>query len=116
MPNASDNEVGFITLYFAKYLEEQADQFHVWIVCASGIGTSELLKVKIEKSFNNITVDKVFSSFDDELYLDQNTDVDLIISTVVLPRKIQSAKSILISALLNETDKKMINSALQKIR
>lgn len=112
VPEASQNEVGFITLYFAKYLEQHTDSYHVWIVCASGVGTSELLKVKLENSFRNITVDRVLSSVDEKLKSVGN-DVDLIISTVTLPKSI-TAKHLLVSALLNEKDKEAISLALRK--
>lgn len=106
----SDNEIGFIILYFAKYIEQAQKEYHVWIVCASGVGTSELLKVKVQKAFSNIIVDRVIASLDQELY-DRNKKIDLIISTVELPEKFQ-AKSVIVSALLSEQDKEKIKGEL----
>ncbi|MCP0888028.1 PRD domain-containing protein [Ligilactobacillus sp. WILCCON 0076] len=111
LPITSDNEVGFITLYFAKYLETVAHKYHVWIVCASGVGTSELLKVKINNSFKNIVVDAVLSSVDDKLN-NIPEDVDLIISTVNLNKNI-SKKIVIVSALLNKLDKEKIDNELK---
>lgn len=113
--SVSQNEIGFITLYFAKYLEQQHRHYHVWVVCTSGVGTSELLKVKLENNFQNIKVDKIVSSFDDALNNIEKHQVDLIISTVILPDTV-SADYVLVSALLNEHDKEVINGALQKIK
>ena len=106
----SENEVGFITLYFEKSIEMSAKHYHVWIVCASGVGTSELLKMKIQREFKNIIVDRVTSSFDQSLYK-SNAFIDLIITTVDLPHKL-NVKNVVVSALLNEQDKKKIRDAL----
>lgn len=106
----SDNEVGFITLYFEKNLEISLKQYHVWLVCASGVGTSELLKVQIQHEFSNIIVDKVMSSFDENLYK-TNEKVDLIITTVNFSNKL-ATKSVTVTALLNNQDKRKIKEAL----
>lgn len=49
VPKISENEVIFITLYFEKNIDEITKKYYIWIVCASGIGTSELLKLKIQE-------------------------------------------------------------------
>lgn len=113
LPIISENEVGFITLYFAKHIEQLQKEYHVWIVCASGVGTSELLKVKIQSAFRNIVVDKVLSSVDDFLYR-QDVNVDLVITTVDLPKPFK-VKSVVVSALLTKKDKENIKSALYKV-
>lgn len=112
IPLISKNEVGFITLYFEKNIEEITKKYHVWVVCASGVGTSELLKLKIQKEFSNIIVDKVISSLDEQLYrLNNGSKTDLIISTVELPSYI-SNKYVLVSAMLNKQDKEKIKNAI----
>ena len=104
--------MGFITLYFEKNIEEITKKYHVWVVCASGVGTSELLKLKIQKEFSNIVVDKVISSLDEQLYrLNNGSKTDLIISTVELPSYI-SNKYVLVSAMLNKQDKEKIKNAI----
>ena len=45
----SDDEIGFITIYFAKYVEIFEEQLNILIMCTTGIGTSELLAVKVSK-------------------------------------------------------------------
>lgn len=112
LPNISENEVGFITLYFAKHIEQSQKQYHVWLVCASGVGTSELLKAKIQSTFRNITVDKVLSSVDETLYR-QDVNIDLVITTVDLSKEFK-VNSVVVSALLNNKDKENIKSALYK--
>ncbi len=36
-------------MYFARFLEQQDHKIQTLVICASGIGTSELLRVKLEK-------------------------------------------------------------------
>lgn len=112
VPEVSENEVGFITLYFEKNIEEITKKYHVWVVCASGIGTSELLKLKIQKEFRNIVIDRVISSLDEQLFTSStSTETDLIISTVELPKH-TAKKCVLVSAMLNEQDKEKIKNAI----
>ncbi|MEB3362934.1 hypothetical protein SDC49_02245 [Lactobacillus sp. R2/2] len=66
------------------------------------------MKLKIQKEFSNIIVDKVISSLDEQLYrLNNGSKTDLIISTVELPSYI-SNKYVLVSAMLNKQDKEKI--------
>lgn len=112
VPKISENEVGFITLYFEKNIEEITKKYHVWVVCASGIGTSELLKLKIQKEFRNIVVDKVISSLDEQLFTTNNSsEADLIISTVELPKNTRN-RYVLVSAMLNKQDKEKIKNEI----
>lgn len=112
VPKISENEVGFITLYFEKNIEEITKKYHVWVVCASGIGTSELLKLKIQEEFRNIVVDKVISSLDEQLFTtNSSSETDLIISTVELPKNMRN-RYVLVSAMLNKQDKEKIKDAI----
>ena len=49
----SEDEIGFLTLYFIRYLELHKSKIQAVIMCSSGIGISELLKMKIEKTFDS---------------------------------------------------------------
>lgn len=44
LPKINEDEIGFITLYFAQVLEENPNKIKSLIMCTTGIGTSELLK------------------------------------------------------------------------
>lgn len=58
--NITEDEVGYITLYFQVSLErngrKREDIKRISIVCPHSFGVSTLLKVKIEKRFPNITI------------------------------------------------------------
>ncbi|MCB7112473.1 transcription antiterminator, partial [[Eubacterium] rectale] len=75
-------EIGFLTLYFAKYIEESSLPKRVLIMCASGIGTSKLLYVKIHKAFPDLNIVGVTSKTDYVENPDKYDDVDVIVSTV----------------------------------
>lgn len=107
----NDDEIGFLTLYFAKYIEESSLPKRVLIMCASGIGTSKLLYVKIHKAFPDLNIVGVTSKTDYVENPDKYDDVDVIVSTVpVVPRK--DAKVILSSAMFNEQDRNRLSRLL----
>ena len=80
-------------------------------MCATGIGTSELLKIKIEKIFPNFNIVAVTSNND--LSVNKN-NVDLIISTVKVSDKIK-VPSVIVSALFTQRDQNLVERAVDKI-
>ena len=110
----NEDEIGFITLYFAQYFEENPKYIDVLIVCTSGIGTSELLKSKISQKFKNINIVDVIST--KQLY--ENPDayrsIDLIISTVKFKETVM-VPNIVISAMLTFDDQDRINNIIEDL-
>lgn len=106
-----DNEIGYITLYFAQAIETQSRRLKVVIMCATGIGTSELLQIKVTNTFPNFDVIAVTSNNDVSV---ENTDADLIISTVRVSDKI-SIPSVIVSALFTKQDQEVVKQAAKKI-
>ncbi len=49
----SDDEIGYLTVYFQNTIEKIIKRLNVLIVCTTGIGTSHLLKTRIKKEFPN---------------------------------------------------------------
>lgn len=106
-----DNEIGYLTLYFAQAIESQPKSVNVVIMCATGIGTSELLKIKIANVFPNFNIIAVTSNND----LNVNKyDVDLIISTVKVSKKIK-ASSVIVSALFTQQDQNSVEQAVNRV-
>lgn len=106
-----DNEVGYLTLYFAQAIENQPRKLNIVIMCSTGIGTSELLKIKVQNVFPNFNVVAVTSNND----LSVNKDnVDLIISTVRVSKKIK-VPSVIVSALFTTKDQEAVEKAVDKI-
>ncbi len=109
--DVDENEVGFLALHFGGALERmnikgRKDMLKVIIICASGMGTSILLRSKLANTFGlKINICGVYPSYKlDEL--DFN-DIDLIISTINLEYK--NLPIINVSPILSDTDMNKIN-------
>lgn len=107
----SDDEVGYLTLYFAKYLEEGERPKRALVMCASGVGTSKLLNAKVRRKFPDLEIAGITSKDDYELHPDRYPNIDIIISTVpVHPGK--DTRVILTSAMFNDQDQLRLRRAL----
>ncbi|MFV0555940.1 MAG: BglG family transcription antiterminator [Lactovum sp.] len=109
--NLSDDEIGFLTLYFVKYLEIAQRKKRILILCSSGIGTSELLKVKVQKCFQNIEIVDVLSS---RVFLknkEKYEDIDLILTTINLSSPV-SYPTILVNAVFTKQDEERVKEIL----
>lgn len=106
-----DKEVGYITLYFAQALEESSAKLKVVIMCATGIGTSELLEIKVKKAFPSLEILGVTSNNDHRF---NYSDVDLLISTVQVSNSIE-VPSIVVSALFTKKDQKIVQDKIDEI-
>jgi len=105
--NFTDEEIGYITLYFQISIEERlSEKIPVLIECTSGIGTSHLLSKKIKKTFPNIEVKKIVAQH--RINKNDYDDIELIISTVKI-KSIIDKPTILVSPILNDEDKQKID-------
>ena len=103
LPPISKDEAGFITLYFAKYLETHQNKTRILIICTTGIGTSELIAAKIQKDLPNITIVDVISNLNLEEQLEKTPNVDLLISTIPL-KKNYGLPVVLVSAVFTKQE------------
>lgn len=111
--NISDDEIGFLTLYFAKYFEEASLHKQVLVMCASGVGTSKLLYAKIHRNFPDLNLVGIASKSDYENNYTKYSNVDLIVSTIpVVPRN--NEQVILSSAMFNTQDKNRLSRYLNE--
>lgn len=110
----SDDEVGYITIYFAKHIEESPLVKRIIIMCSSGIGTSELLKVKVQKAFPDVEIVDVLSStrFKNSLQYYQNID---FILTTINAESTKEIPSLLVSAMFTEKDKMMVKKLMESL-
>ncbi|WP_346222623.1 PRD domain-containing protein [Lacticaseibacillus rhamnosus] len=119
LPVISANEVGFIVMYFARFLEQQDHKIQTLVICASGIGTSELLRVKLEKTFHELKVDQTATGLLSEVDLNSLKDTDLIVSTIDLSGSQYDKLAIpkvIVSAVLSNLDKEKIRHAIKEIK
>lgn len=83
-------------------------------MCSSGIGTSELLKVKVQNTFPQIEVVDAISvnQFKKRRLEGAIADIDLIITTINLPEG-SMLPSILVNAIFTENDKQNVAKTLE---
>lgn len=111
----SEEDIGFIVLYFEKYNIIQSPKLSVIVVCSTGVGTSELIKAKLTKKFREIKVLKTASQRNIENVFQSTEDnVDAIISTIHIDSKKINVPIINISPLLTENDMYLINKLLKE--
>lgn len=116
LPAINDDENGFITLYFAKLIEtnQHKPPIRTIIMCTTGIGTSELLKVKASRSFPELDIVDVIPSRDIQLIKRKHSSIDLILSTINIEEDI-SIPSLLVSAMFTLDDKKRLQKKIEAI-
>lgn len=107
----SKEESGFLTLYFAKYFEKNPRKINALIMCTTGIGTSELLRTKIQKVFPEIDIVDVISTRMLENYDIRAQKVDLIITTIHVENPFDIPE-ILVTALFTEHDQVRVRSVI----
>jgi activator of the mannose operon, transcriptional antiterminator len=105
------NEIAYLVLHFAAAKERNVTLIRTLVMCASGLGTSQLIVSKLKRTFNNLHIVDVVSSFDVHQYKEK--DIDLIISTISLETPI---KTIVISPLLSDYDISMIKHSLSDVQ
>lgn len=108
----NDDEVSYILSYFISEDEKISEtiKINTIVVCHSGYGTSQLLSTRLEKSFNNINVVDVIAS--NSIVNMDLSDIDLIVTTVDLNIE---RSYLMVSAFLNEIDKKNIKNHIYNI-
>ncbi|MBU3188261.1 BglG family transcription antiterminator [Clostridium bowmanii] len=96
-----EDEIAYLVLHFVVSVERSSKTIRILIACASGIGISQLLAVKIERLFKNIEIVAVISIYEIEKYKHQN--IDLLISTVDTEEN-DEFKTIVVNPLLSQND------------
>ncbi|GAB2563082.1 BglG family transcription antiterminator [Gracilibacillus alcaliphilus] len=114
LPVINQDENGFITLYFARIIETNQLPIRTLIMCTTGVGTSELLKVKIKKNFPELEVVDVVSTRDSKKYLERYPEVELILTTTHLNENLP-VKTLLVSAMLTADDQNRIQQKIKEI-
>jgi transcriptional antiterminator len=106
----NEDEIGYIAIHIASAYERLKNKLNVIVLCSSGVGTSQLLKIKLENKLSelNITHCIPYHYLNEELI----NECDLIISTI--PNIKDIPKLIDVSTLLTDYDiYKIKNKILQ---
>lgn len=105
------DEIGFLTLYFVKYKEIHKRKQRVLIMCSSGVGTSELLKVKVCKAFPELEIVDVLSVRKFQRAPENYPEVDLILTTVHLKPEM-AVPNILVNSVFTKQDEQRVKQML----
>ncbi|WP_230937762.1 hypothetical protein [Pediococcus acidilactici] len=85
-------------------------------MCSSGIGTSELLKVKIEKELPNLVIEDVISFRMYEKNKEKwNRKVDLILTTIATNEKVVDKPIVLVNAMFTKIDKIRVEKLIERL-
>lgn len=103
LPLINDDEIGFIVLYFARSVEQNPAKVKTIIMCTTGVGTSELLKVKVAKKLSDIEIIAVASTRNIRQLINDNPDVEMILTTVHIDVK-SDVPVILVSGMFTAVD------------
>ncbi|MCQ8264925.1 PRD domain-containing protein [Streptococcus suis] len=115
LPDIPEDESGFICLYFAKYFELERKKVNAYIVCTTGVGTSELIAVKIRQSLPEINIVGVTSNAAiAKMGTFSEDSVDLIITTIPIKHQID-IPVVLVSSILTNRDIESISNVKREI-
>lgn len=95
-------------------MEQSARPLHILIACTTGVGTAELLRVKVSKNLPELVIDDVVSMRQYQVNREQYSGVDFIISTVPI-RDEQVIPVIVVSALFSTRDQTAIRKVVTKL-
>src|SRR5699024_11055609 len=86
----------------------------VLIMCSSGVGTSELLKVKVKKAFPELEIIAVVSARQYQKNQTQFSNIDLILTTVHLTISSETPM-ILVNSVFTKQDENRVKEKLGEI-
>lgn len=115
LPEINEDEIGFITVYFAQAMEQLRQTIKTVIVCTTGLGTAELLKTKIGNRFPELKIVQTSSATDLPKTIENIGDVQLIISTLNVPI-ISEIPELVVSALFSEEDQDRLSKLISQIK
>lgn len=114
--NVSDDEWAYLTLHMIAAIEKQKDKkkIQVLIICATGVGSAQLLKNRIVKELGkHISIVDVIGYY--EIDNEKLRNVDLIVSALDLSQIIFNVPVIHVSVFLKEEDIKKIREYLDHL-
>jgi len=97
----SEDEIGYIAVYFQAALEKKRQHKKILIVCSSGIGTSHLLGARVKRVFPDWEITDIVSASKVQAAVSEKVP-DLILTTVHLQK--QEVPTVLVSAVFSELD------------
>lgn len=102
-----------ITAAVERYFNDQ--KTHVLVICATGLGSSQKIKNRLEREFGSrILIEKVISYY--EIAEQDLSQIDLVISSINLGNIVLNAPIVNVSVFLGEEDIKKINHEISSTK
>lgn len=114
LPDINDDENGFLTLYFARIIETNQLPIRTIIMCTTGVGTSELLRVKVAKKFQELEIVEVIAYRDLKEISEKFPGTELIVTTINFDEDV-TVQTLLVSAMLTEDDQSRLQNKIKEI-
>ena len=108
----NEDEIGYIVLHIGAAIErkKRKTKYNAFIICASGIGSSQLVASRLEREFEELNILDVLPAF--EINESLINKADIIISTLRLPFK--DEKIIIINNWVDTFDILTIRNYIEK--
>lgn len=113
--NVSESEWAYVAIHILAAIERfmNKQKVHVLVICATGLGSSQMLKMRLENEFGSkLAIDEVISYY--EITDEKLEGIDLIISSINLSNVIFNIPVVQVSVFLGEEDIKKINGNISQ--
>lgn len=117
LPEISDDEIGYLCLYFAKSYEENISttkRVRTYVICTTGIGTSQIISTKIRKKIPEIDIVGMASNINIEEILRNEKNIDFLISTIPIKAELKIPVEI-VSAFFTKQDEDKIRTLVKEL-
>ena len=111
----TESEWAYITIHLTAAVERfyNAQKIRVIVICATGLGSSQMLRIRLEHELGSkIIIEQVISYY--EITEELLEGIDLIISSIHLPNVVYSVPIVNVSVFLDEQDIQAINHEISR--
>ena len=108
-----DNEIAYIALHILAAVERyrQNHKVNVLVICATGLGSAQMLKNRLENTFAaNMNIVDVISYY--QLNDETLNGIDLLITTIDISTSFFNVPVVKVSVFLNKKDVERLNNAM----
>ncbi|WP_067838991.1 BglG family transcription antiterminator [Amphibacillus sediminis] len=115
--DVTESEWAYLTIHLAAAVERyyNGQKARVLVICATGLGSSQMLKTRLEHELGSkILIERVISYY--EISEQSLEEIDLIISSINLPNVIHNIPIVHVSVFLDDHDIKTIEHELSRCR
>lgn len=109
-----ENEIGFLTLYIGGAIERANSRVNVCILCNYGVGVSQLLRQRIERSIANIVVSDIVTTHDTQKII--KSGCDFIITTQNIGSTFAGKDVVVVDNFLLPYDVRIIEKKMFEVR